>query len=161
LILIPYLLLWSTWLSIKTYPGIESEWNKSQTLFMVVSIIVWYTGLILAPIMFFFSPYLFKCEWSQGLGIFLMIAGTVLNIKARNELGRYFTTNLCIQPGQRLIKTGVYKYCNHPGYVGVVLFILGSSMALHNVVLWALTIAYSVLLIQRIKKENEMLKELK
>jgi isoprenylcysteine carboxyl methyltransferase (ICMT) family protein YpbQ len=159
LILIPYYLLWSLRFFIPEYPGIESEWNQSQKLFGISATLFVIIGLIVAPIIFILTEQFFSCRWYQIIGLFLMVAGTALNLLARAELGKYFTVKLCIQPGQKYITSGVYRL-KHPGYIGMILFVVGSAWALAISLMAIAGAFYCVMLIQRIRVENKMLKEI-
>jgi protein-S-isoprenylcysteine O-methyltransferase Ste14 len=69
-----------------------------------------------------------------GTGIGLMVAGVGLRWYAVRVLGRYFTTTVFIQSGQKVVEKGPYRYVRHPSYTGVLITLLGVGLALSN---WA------------------------
>lgn len=66
------------------------------------------------------------------LGLGLMLAGLVFRAYAIRQLGRFFVPEVAIQPGQRVIDTGLYRYIRHPSYMGTFITSLGYGLALTN-----------------------------
>lgn len=66
------------------------------------------------------------------LGLGLMLAGLVFRGYAIWQLGRFFVPEVAIQPGQRVIDTGLYRYIRHPSYMGTFITSLGYGLALTN-----------------------------
>ena len=66
------------------------------------------------------------------LGLALMVAGLLFRLVAIRQLGRYFVPEVAIQPGQRVIDKGLYRYLRHPSYTGTFVTILGYALALGN-----------------------------
>ena len=73
-----------------------------------------------------FEPYVA----AAGLG--LMFAGTALRWAAIRALWRYFTVNVSILEGQRVIRRGLYGVVRHPSYTGLLLRYLGFGLAFAN-----------------------------
>jgi protein-S-isoprenylcysteine O-methyltransferase len=67
--------------------------------------------------------------WTLGLGIALVLAGVVLRAWAIVTLGRYFRREVTIEPGQRLVRLGPYRWIRHPSYAGLVLSFGGFGLA--------------------------------
>lgn len=65
-------------------------------------------------------------------GLVLMLAGLLFRAYAIRQLGRYFVPEVAIQPGQRVIDRGLYRYLRHPSYTGTFLTVLGYGLALTN-----------------------------
>jgi protein-S-isoprenylcysteine O-methyltransferase Ste14 len=61
-----------------------------------------------------------------------MVAGAVFRLYAIRQLGRYFVPEVTIQPGQRVVDQGLYRYLRHPSYTGTFITILGYALALGN-----------------------------
>lgn len=78
------------------------------------------------------------------LGTALMIAGFVTRWAGMWTLKKFFSANVAVQSGHRLVIKGPYKWVRHPGYFGGWLAFLGLGLALGNgialVILAALTI---------------------
>ena len=68
------------------------------------------------------------------LGIGLMLAGLALRFYAMRVLGRFFTYDVAVQAGQRVVEAGPYRYIRHPSYTGALVTLAGFGLALGN---WA------------------------
>lgn len=66
------------------------------------------------------------------VGLALMGAGLALRAAAIAQLGRYFVPEVAIQPGQRVLDRGLYRYLRHPSYTGTFITIVGYALALGN-----------------------------
>ena len=68
------------------------------------------------------------------LGVAVMASGLVIRAWAIVLLGRFFTNDVRVRPGQTVIDTGPYRWVRHPSYTGLILILIGSRLALGN---WA------------------------
>lgn len=68
----------------------------------------------------------------EALGIFLLVAGTAIRWAAVFTLGTYFTVNVTILEGQKVVRRGLYRYMRHPSYTGLLLRYLGFGLAFAN-----------------------------
>lgn len=51
---------------------------------------------------------------------------------AVRTLGKYFTLQVAIQPGQTVVESGPYRLIRHPSYTGSLMSILGLGLVLSN-----------------------------
>lgn len=112
------------------------------------------------------------------LGTLMTLGGTLLRVECYQTLGNFFTFELCICKGHKLIVHGPYAYVRHPSYSALILTIAGAicsaaggSWVRESGVLdtWVgfgaasvwLTIAASVVLslLLRIPREDEILRQ--
>jgi protein-S-isoprenylcysteine O-methyltransferase Ste14 len=101
-----------------------------------------------------FEPYV------SAAGIALMVAGTVLRWAAIRALWDYFTVNVSILEGQRVIRRGLYGLVRHPSYTGLLLRYLGFGLALANWLSAALVfLPLLAATVYRIRVEEEALGE--
>jgi hypothetical protein len=49
-------------------------------------------------------------HWAKGVGLAILAVGLALRWTAILTLGRYFTSNVAIQEGQSVLRTGVYRF---------------------------------------------------
>lgn len=67
-------------------------------------------------------------------GLALIVLGVGLRSYALRVLGRFFSRDVAIQAGQRVVREGPYRWIRHPAYSGSLLSTLGIGLALTN---WA------------------------
>ena len=78
----------------------------------------------------------FSIPWHRTLlfaiGIFLMLAGVAFRWYSIRILGKYFTRQVAIQPGQTVVENGPYRLIRHPSYSGALITIFGLGLAFTN-----------------------------
>ncbi|ADK16336.1 MULTISPECIES: methyltransferase family protein [Clostridium] len=94
------------------------------------------------------------------LGIFLIIAGTIIRAYSVWTLKKAFTLSVQTTSDQHLIQKGFYRYVRNPAYTGSILSLLGIAFSLRNilapiVVLVICVLCYGI----RIKVEEKALRE--
>jgi protein-S-isoprenylcysteine O-methyltransferase Ste14 len=91
-------------------------------------------------------------------GLVLMLAGIALRQWAVAVLGRFFTVEVRVQPGQTVVEQGPYRWVRHPSYTGMIVTLLGLGLALGS---WASLALLAVLptagLVYRIHFEERAL----
>ena len=96
--------------------------------------------------------------WTLGIGASITLAGVCLRSWSVWTLGRHFRREVTIEPNQRVITTGLYRWVRHPAYAGNLLIYGALGLALGSWVsaATALTAAF-VGLLPRIKLEERTL----
>lgn len=61
------------------------------------------------------------------IGVLMLFGGLFLRLDSIEVLGRFFTNEVQVGEGWKLIKAGTYKYIRHPTYLGAFLTLLGTS----------------------------------
>ena len=96
-----------------------------------------------------------------SIALALLVSGLALRWTAILVLGRFFTPNVAVQRGQRVIRTGVYRRVRHPAYSGLLLAILGLGVAFDNwLSLLAIFIPVAAALLYRMRVEESALVEM-
>jgi protein-S-isoprenylcysteine O-methyltransferase Ste14 len=94
------------------------------------------------------------------VGLAVMIIGIAIRWSAIYTLGKYFTGRVTIQPGQQLVREGLYRYVRHPAYAGSLLAHLGLGLAFANWFSLAFcVIPFVVAVWYRIRVEDEALQK--
>ena len=93
----------------------------------------------------------------RWIGVFLFTAGDVLRIWPVFVLGNRFSGLVAIQPGHRLVTTGVYGLVRNPSYLGLLVNSVGWSLAFRSVAGLVLTALLVPPLIARIHAEEKLL----
>lgn len=65
-----------------------------------------------------------------AVGTVLMCVGTLLRVVSYHYLGRWFTFQLAIKEGHKLVTEGPYSIVRHPSYTGAWLFNVGVAISL-------------------------------
>jgi protein-S-isoprenylcysteine O-methyltransferase Ste14 len=68
----------------------------------------------------------------RWLGVFLFAAGGTLRLWPVFVLGRRFSGLVAIQPGHRLVTSGIYGVIRHPSYLGFLVSSLGWALAFRS-----------------------------
>lgn len=91
-----------------------------------------------------------------GSALFGVGLAGVLLVTAQNH---YASTTVAVEPGQRVVSTGLYSVVRHPMYTANVLMLLGLPLALGSY--WALVFVPLglVVLAVRIRDEEQLLKQ--
>jgi protein-S-isoprenylcysteine O-methyltransferase Ste14 len=91
-------------------------------------------------------------------GLLLMAAGLAIRFWAIVTLGRFFTVDVRVHPGQTVVDRGPYRWVRHPAYTGLLVFLVGLGLALTN---WASLLVLALLpaagLVLRIRSEERAL----
>jgi protein-S-isoprenylcysteine O-methyltransferase Ste14 len=63
-------------------------------------------------------------------GLVLAVAGLCFRIWSIRTLGRFFTSTVQVQAGQRVVNRGPYKLLRHPSYTGAIATAIGTCLVL-------------------------------
>ena len=92
------------------------------------------------------------------VGLVLMSAGIAIRQWAVTLLGRFFTVDVRVHPGQTVVEGGPYRWVRHPSYTGMIMTFVGIGLALGN---WAALAVLAVVptagLVIRIRFEERAL----
>ena len=92
-------------------------------------------------------------------GLIACVIGKYYRNKAKEELGKFFTYEVGVSKGQKLIKDGLYSYLMHPSYSAIFLIFFGNFFLYSSMLLYVpLSFCFAVLII-RIKTEERALLE--
>ena len=94
------------------------------------------------------------------IGLAAIILGVVVRAYAILTLRRFFTVNVTLQEGHRLIRTGPYRFIRHPAYTGTLLSFYGFALATENI--WAaiiLIVPITLAFAMRVKVEEAVLRQ--
>ncbi|KIP11339.1 hypothetical protein PHLGIDRAFT_124981 [Phlebiopsis gigantea 11061_1 CR5-6] len=64
---------------------------------------------------------------SSVAGALLLVSAAILRVSAYRHLGRFFTYQLSIRNGHKLVKDGPYSIMRHPSYTALVAFFVGNA----------------------------------
>ena len=93
----------------------------------------------------------------RWLGVVLFAAGGALRLWPVFVLGRRFSGLVAIQPGHKLVTTGIYAVVRHPSYLGLIVSTLGWVLAFRSLAGVLLTVILIPPILARIKSEEALL----
>jgi len=81
-----------------------------------------------------FPGFFISTRWGIlfDAGIVVCLSGILLRLYSIRTLGRSFTYDVAISPGQQVVERGPYRWLRHPSYLGSLLVELGFGMSLTN-----------------------------
>jgi protein-S-isoprenylcysteine O-methyltransferase Ste14 len=90
-------------------------------------------SLYIAPVLNYYQYLLIRPGLLIGIiGLMIMMIGIVIRYWAAKTLGVYYTRTLRIEGQHPVIKEGPYRVLRHPGYLGVMLLLIGAGIATTN-----------------------------
>jgi protein-S-isoprenylcysteine O-methyltransferase Ste14 len=95
-----------------------------------------------------------------AIGMALIVVGLLIRIHSILTLKQYFTYSIAKVENHKLIKTGLYKFIRHPGYLGQLIIFFGISTSISNwLSILAMMIPITIGYIYRIKVEESFMIE--
>jgi protein-S-isoprenylcysteine O-methyltransferase len=97
-------------------------------------------------------------NWVTIFTSIVIASGLILRTWSVASLGRWFTWNITVQPGQALVTDGPYRVIRHPSYLGAWLMFVGNCVLLRS---YLAALAASILLLlafsRRIRHEESLM----
>jgi protein-S-isoprenylcysteine O-methyltransferase Ste14 len=98
-------------------------------------------------------------EVLRWFGVVIYAIGITVRLVPVFVLRDRFSGLVAIQPGHELVTTGIYSRIRHPSYLGLLMTVLGWSLAFRAGVGLLLTALLLLPLIARIRSEERLLRE--
>ena len=90
-------------------------------------------------------------------GVLVGGTGLVVRGSAMHSLGRFYTLTPGIEADQRVITSGLYRWVRHPGYVGILLQLLGLEILIGTPIALSASLLVVVAFPVRIAVEERLL----
>ena len=94
--------------------------------------------------------------WLQGIGLVIFLLGLALAIWARIYLGRNWGMPMTEKKDPELVTTGPYSTVRHPIYTGIILALIGTTVAVSLYWLVAVILAGGYFLYSATREERYM-----
>lgn len=101
----------------------------------------------------------FGGETIRWIGVALFAMGGVLRLWPVFVLGNRFSGLVAIQPGHRLVTSGIYSVIRNPSYLGLLVNSLGWALVFRSAAGLMLTALTLVPLVARIRSEERLLRQ--
>jgi protein-S-isoprenylcysteine O-methyltransferase len=93
-------------------------------------------------------------------GLVMLVLGILIRWTAIFTLRKYFTVNVVIQSGHKIIKSGIYRFVRHPSYSGALISFWGMGLIFSNWVSFVvMALPITIAFLKRIKLEERALTE--
>jgi protein-S-isoprenylcysteine O-methyltransferase Ste14 len=144
---------WIYWLaaSVGVKAG-QTQWTRFAGIRIAVILIV----LLLLRVKAFKDHSVTTDPWLQGIGLALFVLGLALAIWARVYLGRNWGMPMSRKVDPELVTTGPYHRVRHPIYSGIILAMIGTTIAVSLYWLIAVLLIGAYFLYSAIVEERSM-----
>jgi len=135
----------------------EREDRDNRRIFIAIAVL----GILLAIVPAYTDRIGFWTidgEATRWTGVALVVLGGALRILPVFVLGNRFSGLVAIQPGHRLVTTGLYSLVRNPSYLGLVVGAVGWALAFRSVIGVILALLNLVPLIARMDSEEALLR---
>jgi methyltransferase len=96
-----------------------------------------------------------------AIGVAVFAVGKALKWWAILTLGRAWTFRVIVVPAAKRVRSGPYRWFDHPNYIGVVGELVGATLMTGATLAGSVaTFLFSLLILKRITVENRALKNL-
>ena len=138
-------------------PGIKEDRGNRWVLpvFTVIAVL----AAALPPWADGAGVWLLDGPFVRWLGVLLYAVGIALRLWPVYVLGNRFSGLVAIQPGHRLVTTGIYRTIRNPSYLGLLAAQLGWAMAFNTWVGVLLAAALLPPLVARMHAEERLLRD--
>lgn len=131
------------------------EAQSEQKQVILLSGLMFMGGFLLAGLNFRFSWVILPRWVCLGAsGLFLIFYGLFGEVLRENT---YLSRTIQVQEGQQVVDTGLYGIVRHPMYTASLLLFLSMPLILGSLPTLAVFLVYPVLLIRRIRSEEQLL----
>jgi protein-S-isoprenylcysteine O-methyltransferase Ste14 len=152
-ILVCWVAFWVYWLAAST--GVKAgrtRWARFAGVRIGAILII----LLLLRIRAFKGPVATNNPWLLGTGLAVFLMGLALAIWARVYLGRNWGMPMSQKVDPELVTTGPYSSIRHPIYTGIILAMIGTTIAVSLYWLVAVVIIGAYFLYSAIVEERSM-----
>jgi len=130
---VAWLVIWLLW-ALRTKRTQQREGASSRLSYIVLTVAAfwlmfsndvprdWLRARLFAP-----------APWTEWLGVVITAAGLAFSLWARAYLGTNWSGTVTVKVGHELVRTGPYRWVRHPIYSGMILAMLGTAVARHQV----------------------------
>lgn len=133
------------------------ENQTEQRQVVGLSLLMFVGGFIIAGLDFRFGWSTLP-DWVVFLSAVLLLAAYGLYAEVMRE-NAYLSRTVEVQENQRVVDTGVYGIVRHPMYSATVILFLAMPLVLGSLPAFVVFLLYPILLIKRIKNEEELLEQ--
>lgn len=132
-----------------------NEKDKKQSVVVKLSGLMFIAGFVLAGLDWRYSWFVLPW-WVSIVFTAVFLLGYVMYAFVLRE-NTYLSRTVEVQENQKVIDTGLYAVIRHPMYTATILLFLSMPLILGSLISLAVFITYPVIIIARLKAEEELL----
>jgi len=152
-ILVCWVAFWVYWLAASTrVKAGQTRWTRFAGVRVGLILVV----LLLLRVRAFKEHVATNDPWLQGIGLAVFLLGLALAIWARVYLGRNWGMPMSQKADPELVTTGPYSSVRHPIYSGIILAMIGTTIAVSLYWLVAVLVIGAYFLYSAIVEERSM-----
>jgi protein-S-isoprenylcysteine O-methyltransferase Ste14 len=91
------------------------------------------------------------------LGVLMFLVGGAVQLVALRTLGRQYSVYVTVQSDHQLVDNGIYRLVRHPIYLGLVLTMLGTTLAFSSWLVIPVIVLVTIFVSLRIRQEEALL----
>lgn len=134
-----------------------TEKHREQKVLVILSAIMFLTGLIVAGLTFRFRWYTLPKE-AVIIAVIIFLCGYILYAQVIRE-NEYLSRVIEVCENQKVIETGLYSVVRHPMYSATLLMFLSMPLVLGSIYSFIIFLAYPYIIVKRLKSEEEFLEK--
>lgn len=131
------------------------EKRGRQDIIVKLSGLMFIAGFAISGLGYRFGWYMLPEGVSYGAAAVFLLAYAIYAEVLRENA--YLSRTIEVQKGQKVVDTGLYGVVRHPMYMATLLLFLSMPLVLGSVYAFVIFLAYPVLIIARLKNEEELL----
>lgn len=125
----------AVWLDFRRYGGRDNTRREQHSPVATGTMLLFFLGyyLVLRLNLGIWMPSSRTLRlWMIGLGLVMVVAGTVINLWGRVVLGRNWANQIKIYDNHTLVTSGPFRYLRHPLYSSLMLMAYGGCLLYSN-----------------------------
>lgn len=135
----------------------SKEQQAEQSLVIKLSGLMFILGFVIAGFNFRFA-WIVMPDWVSWVGAAVFFVSYLLYAEVLRE-NTYLSRTVEVQQGQKVIDTGLYGIVRHPMYSATIILFLSMPVVLGSVLSFVVFLAYPVIIVKRIRNEEEVLEK--
>lgn len=92
-------------------------------------------------------------------GFAMVLIGLWLHVYVFMKLGKFYSDDVEVKKGHKVIKSGLYKNIRHPAYLGIFIVLFGLPLVVSSFRAMPISVAASIVVYYKTLKEEELLEK--
>ena len=133
------------------------EKESEQKSVVAMSGIMFIAAFVVAGLNYRYA-WIVMPSWAEWSAVALLLLSYAMYAEVLRE-NAYLSRNIEVQPGQKVVDTGLYGIVRHPMYLATILLFLSMPLVLGSLPSFVIMLAYIPRIAKRIRNEEKVLLE--